>query len=479
VSRPGAVAIAIALVAALGAGTAEAQSLGVRELQAEAARLLQELASLRGIPSPAPAPRVVVRTRDERRRFVVGEFQRKYPAGRLDAERRAMVAWGLIPPGFDLTGFLADLVVEQAAAYYDPVGKVMVLANWLPADAQREALAHELVHALQDRQADLDRFLATAPGRGDAGLARQALVEGEAVALTMDRTLRRLGQDLASLSDVTAFRQAIARSGTGPALGQAPRFLRALLTFPYTEGLGFVHQFRRRHPWSEVSRLYADPPRSTTQILHPERYLDRREDPLALTLPDLAPILGAGARRVLEDEAGEFGFGGILAEFLGDGATASGWRGDRYALWDVGGAAALVSVSAWESEAAAAAFAAAYARLLDRKHGLGAPATAIGEFQAWRAPDGAFAVERRRREVLAVERVAPGALDALRQAVWASRAAAGRRSRQVSGPTQPRHFLGAPRPRPVRAAGFAAATAGGNRGGVPTPPRRSSGPRPG
>jgi hypothetical protein len=182
---------------------------------------------------------------------------------------------------------------------------------------------------------------------------------------------------------------------------------------------------------------------------------------------------------VLEDEAGEFGFGGILAEFLGDGATASGWRGDRYALWDVGGAAALVSVSAWESEAAAAAFAAAYARLLDRKHGLGAPATAIGEFQAWRAPDGAFAVERRRREVLAVERVAPGALDALRQAVWASRAAAGRRSRQVSGPTQPRHFLGAPRPRPVRAAGFAAATAGGNRGGVPTPPRRSSGPRPG
>jgi hypothetical protein len=334
-----------------------------------------------------------------------------------------MVAWGLIPPGFDLTGFLADLVVEQAAAYYDPVGKQMVLANWLPADAQREALVHELVHALQDRQVDLDRFLGLPAGQGDAVLARQSLVEGEAVALTMDRTLRRTGQDLASLPDVTAFRQAIGRSATGPTLGQAPRYLRALLTFPYAEGLGFVHQFRRRHPWAEVSRLYADPPRSTTHILHPERYFDRREDPIALALPDFTPLLGAGARRVLEDEAGEFGLGRVLAEFLGDGAGAPGWRGDRYAVWDLGGATALVSLSTWESEGIATTFATAYGRLLLRKHALGPPAIAAAELQVWRAPEGALAVERRGREVLIAERVPPAALDGLRQAVWASRGA--------------------------------------------------------
>jgi hypothetical protein len=415
------VASALAILVALDAGAAAAQGLGVRELQAEAAQLLQELAALRGLPSPALAPRVVVRTREERRRFVVGEFQRKYAAARLEAERRAMAAWGLIPPGFDLTTFLADLVVEQAAAYYDPVAKLMVLANWLPADAQREALAHELVHVLQDRQIDLDRFLTAAPGRGDTALARQALVEGEAVALTVDRLLRRQGSELASVADVAPFRQAIARSGTGPRLGQAPRFLRALLTFPYAEGFGFVHQFRRRRPWGELTRLYADPPRSTTQILHPERYLDRREDPLALALPDLGPVLGAGARRVLEDEAGEFGLGGILAEFLGDGVQAAGWRGDRYALWDAAGVGVLVSRSAWESDATAAAFAEAYGRLLGRKHPLGAPSAATSGLQAWRADDAAFAVERRGREVLLVERAAPGALDALRQAVWSAR----------------------------------------------------------
>ena len=297
-------AVCLALAVALpGLGRVTAQPLAVRELAAEAPAILRELARLRGVPA-AGSPRVVTRTREERRRFILGELKRKYPATRLDAERRAMVAWGLIPADFDLAGFLTDLLLEQAAAYYDPVAKVMVLANWLGRDEQREALTHELVHLLQDRQIDLDRFLTAAPGKGDEALARQAVIEGEAVALPLDRMLRRQGGDLGQLPDVAALQGAIVTSGTGPVLGRAPRFLRRLLTFPYARGLGFVHEFRRRHGWGEFSRVYADPPRSTAQILHPERYLDRREDPVPLALPDLGPALGGNARRVFEDEAG-------------------------------------------------------------------------------------------------------------------------------------------------------------------------------
>ena len=93
---------------------------------------------------------------------------------------------------FDLGTFLVDLVLEQAAAYYDPRGKVMVLAPWLGPAERREALAHELVHALQDVVLDLDRFLSPGPGRSDEALARQSLVEGEAVALTLDLALEKL-----------------------------------------------------------------------------------------------------------------------------------------------------------------------------------------------------------------------------------------------------------------------------------------------
>ncbi|MBI4014168.1 MAG: hypothetical protein HY359_17755 [Candidatus Rokubacteria bacterium] len=411
--------LALALAAGLasgGLGRVTAQPLAVRELAAEAPAILRELAALRGIPAAGAPPRLVTRTREERRRFVLGELKRKYPATRLDAERRAMIAWGLIPADFDLAGFLTDLILEQAAAYYDPVGKVMVLASWLPRDEQREALTHELVHLLQDRQIDLDRFLTAAPGKGDEALARQAVIEGEAVALPLDRVLRRQGSDLGRLPDVVALQRAIVTSGTGPVLGRAPRYLRALLTFPYARGVGFVHAFRRRHPWADFSRIYADPPRSTAQILHPERYLDRREDPVALALPDLGPALG-GARRIFEDEAGEFGFTGILGEFLGNDVDAAGWRGDRYGLWeDTGGATVLVALTAWESDGAAGAFTEAYARLLPKKHGL--PASAD---PTWQTGGRAFGVERRGREVLLFEQVPAAALEALRRSAWQGR----------------------------------------------------------
>jgi hypothetical protein len=413
VTRAGAAALGLVL-SLLVPATAADQALGVRELAAEAPRILRELAGLRGLPAAGPPPRVVIRTREERRRFILREFQRKLSTGRLDAERRAMVAWGLVPADFDLAGFLTELILEQATAYYDPVAKVLVLANWLPRDQQREALTHELVHLLQDRQVDLDRFLAVPAGRGDEALARQALVEGEAVALTLDRSLRRQGQHLALLPDVAALQQAYATSGTGPVLGRAPRFVRALLTFPYAAGLGFVHRFRERSAWSELSRVFADPPRATAQILHPERYLERRVDPVPVTLPDVGAALGGG-RLVLDDVAGEFTLAAVLREGLGDdgAASAAGWRGDRYVLWeDPSGTAVLVSLSVWEDEPAATAFAGAYARLLARKHGLpaeGAP--------AWEAAGRVFGVARRDARVLLYERVPARALEALRLAV--------------------------------------------------------------
>jgi hypothetical protein len=396
---------------------AAAQGLVPQELRTLAAQLFRELADLRGLPAPGQAPAVVVRSRDERRRFIVREFGRKYPPARLDAERRAMVAWGLVPIDFDLTGFLTDLVLEQAAAYYDPIGKTMVLANWLGPDAQRDALTHELVHALQDRQVDLDTFLVSPPGRSDETLARQAVIEGEAVALSLDLTLSRQGQSLDRLADVESYQRAIDRSATGPVLSRAPRFVRSMLTFPYAAGLGFVHELRRRSPWSQVRALYRDPPRSTAQILHPELYFDRRQPPVVVPFPDLVDALGPGGQLVIEDDAGEFGLREILRQHLGDQADATGWRGDRYAVWNDQGPLVLVALTLWDSEGTAGAFFQAYARLLGRKLDLPLP-TGERALSTWRKDNRAFALERRGRAVLVVERIRPAILDGVRQRVW-------------------------------------------------------------
>jgi hypothetical protein len=360
----------------------------------------------------------VIQSREERRRFVVNEFRRKYSPARLDAERRALVAWGLVPAEFDLAGFLADLLAEQAAAYYDPVRRRMVLANWLTPELRRDALAHELVHALQDRLGGLERFLAGRPGHGDEGLARQALVEGEAIALQQELRLRREGRELGALPDVVDLQRLIRTSATGPVLARAPAYVRAMLLFPYAEGLGFVHAFRQRRPWSALSALYEDPPRSSAQILRPDRYLERRQDPVSLALPDLGAVLPAGSAKIVEDELGEIGVGETLRRFLGEHAHAAGWLGDRYALWAVPAASPLlVAVTAWETGEAAAEFARAYGRLIVAKHRL-APIS-DGPLAVWSGRSPVCLIERRGQTVLVVEGAPPGAQEALRAAIWA------------------------------------------------------------
>lgn len=401
------------LALAATASAPRAQALVSAEVRAEAARLFRELAALRGHPAPGPPPPLVVRGREDRRRFVAEEIARKYAPARLEAERRALAAWGLVPPGFDLAGFLADLLAEQAAAYYDPVAKRMILANWLTPELRREALAHELVHALQDRVLGLDRFLAAVPGRSDAALARQALIEGEAVALAYDLRLRAEGRELASLPDVATLQRAIRTSATGPVLARAPRYLREALVFPYAAGLGFVHAVRQRRPWRDLDAVYRDPPTSTAQILHPARYLDRREDPARIELPDLGPVLPPGAARLIEDELGELGVGEVLRQFLGESAAAQGWRGDRYALWHVAGEPPLlVAVTAWQDDAQAMAFARAYATVLARKHGLPLPADV--DEASWTAGSRAYALDRLGSVVLLAEGAPAPALAAVR-----------------------------------------------------------------
>ncbi len=397
-----------------------AQALVTPEQRAEAARLFGELAAIRGLPPPGTPPPLVIQSREERRRFVVGEFGRKFSAARLDAERQALVAWGLAPADFDLATFYADLYAEQAAAYYDPVAKRMILANWLTPELRRDAVAHELVHTLQDRLLDLDRFLAGRPGHGDEVVARQALVEGEAVALAHELSLRREGRELASLPDVAELQRAIRASATGPILARAPRYVRTMLTFPYASGLGFVHAFRQRRPWAALSALYQDPPRSSAQILHPERYLDRREDPVPIALPDLAAQLPAGSWKLIENELGEIGLSEVLRRFLGEAVDATGWRGDRYALWTLAsGTRLLVAVTVWDGDQVAAGFGRAYADVLATKYGL-TPQPAGAPLLTWSAGAYAAVIERRGRAVLLVEGAPLAALDALRATLWAA-----------------------------------------------------------
>ncbi len=409
------------------AASAQPRTQGRSAVEALAGPLYQQLAALKGVASPGSPPPILIKSREETRRFIQQELDRRYSPERLESERKGMVAWGLIPPDYDLRRVFVDLMEEQVAAYYDPRAKVMVLGDWLPPDEQEAALAHELVHALQDRQMSLEAFITPHPGQGDQLLARQALVEGEAVAVMLDLLLKAQGADLASLPDLGPVRSMVAAGSVGPTIDTAPKFLRDLLIFPYVDGLNFVYRFRKAEPWSAIQALYRDPPRSTAQILNPDKRLVTREDPIPMALPDLGS-LAPGVKVVAEDELGEFALRAVLGSRLGDEAghaAAAGWRGDRYRIWEgADGGLVIAYLLATESPRAAHAFALAYAKVMEKRYPVLSGKAASGptpDLVSWRDGDRAFVVEERAARVLVLERVPAGIADAVREAIWRAR----------------------------------------------------------
>jgi len=416
----------VAVFAAAPALCAQETSPAQAALDAVVTPLYQQLAELKGIASPGPPPPVLLRSRAENRRFIEQELARRYSPALLEADRKSMVAWGVIPPDYDLRRLFLDLLEEQVSAYYDPRSKVMVVGDWLPPEQQRAALMHELVHALQDRELPLDNFVAPDPGHGDRVLARQALIEGEAVALSFDLMLKPQGMDISGLSDLSMAQGLVVSSAGGPIAGKAPKFLRDTLLFPYVEGLAFAYQFRKRHPWPDMSAVYRDPPRSTAQILHPEKYLDTLEDPIPVAIPDLSHLL-PGSTFVVDDDLGEFALGSVLALHLGqiDGQRAAvGWRGDRYRIWEDERARFVIAYRVVAADAQIAeALATNLQASVEKRHPELAGKAAIreGGLVTWADGGRVFAVEVRGASVVLLEELPAQVFGRARDSVWRAR----------------------------------------------------------
>ena len=98
---------------------------------------------------------------------------------------------------------------------------------------------------------------------------------------------------------------------------------------------------RGHHPWSAVDALWRDPPASSEQVLHREKY-DACEAPIAV--PDsILPALPGFDRPRATDVLGELVVRAWLAKTLDPelaARAAAGWGGDRAGLYPVTAASA-------------------------------------------------------------------------------------------------------------------------------------------
>jgi len=157
--------------------------------------------------------------------------------------------------------------------------------------------------------------------------------------------------------------------------------LREMLVFPYLRGQEFCAALFDRGGYEKVSAAYANPPNSTSQILHPEKYLaSPREDPIAIEWSSL-PVKGEPP--VADNTVGEMGIRILFTEWL-DAPTgeqaADGWRGDRY-LYFAGGKA-LLWKSVWANTKDASEFFEAEKKLLEKREHPTAPRSIERSYEA-------------------------------------------------------------------------------------------------
>jgi hypothetical protein len=239
---------------------------------------------------------------------------------------------GLLSPDESLAELQSASTVEHVAGFYEPEeGAFYLVADAEGNDPTQDELtvAHEYQHALQDQHWGLERFREAADS--DQQRAFQALAEGEA---TFTEFAYAYGH-IPRLDLIGAF-SAVAQVEE-ERLEASPRYVRSTILFPYEVGYAFVRAMAEtangRPDWAKANDLFQRPPRSTEQILHPNKY-KANDLPKPVKLPDLAP-LGAGWQVESEDVLGELSLSLLIEPFTGHAIAeraADGWGGDRYAV---------------------------------------------------------------------------------------------------------------------------------------------------
>lgn len=319
-----------------------------RRLNAQAAdRLLTTVEEIRQLKANRPL-RLSLEGRGRLKQGAEGDLHRASFLQHMEDLGTAWTKVGLVPSGTDLAGAFTAVGAEAPAGYYDTADQVLRIVDRQNPRSELiefaglvrgrdlvdgEILAHEATHALQDMHFHLDHFLGSAPN-DDAALARRCLAEGDASFVgyayssvftpSMESWLRFL-EGRASALDVK----------------QAPDFVNRRFQLPYLQGARFVAMLHKKGGWKAVNAAYLDPPASTEEILHPDKYLQGRDRPVDVQLPNVKPFLGDSARLIWEDTTGELGFATVLSRERPAAErklapqpsdAANGWDGDRAAV---------------------------------------------------------------------------------------------------------------------------------------------------
>jgi hypothetical protein len=282
-------------------------------------------------------------------------------------------------------------LTEQIAGLYDPKSREFYIADWIPLAMQKPVMAHELTHALEDQYFRIEEWSKAVHTNGDATLARDAVLEGSAMVAMIDYSLLGTGQTVKDLPEFDPS-MLLGDLASSPALEKAPPFIKDTLEFPYLSGFTFSAAAMKGTGWSSLPLLFANPPLSTQQVLHPELYKAKKV-PRNVSVPSFEKELGPDWEKLEDDTLGEFGWREVLKQFIdkrGAIALSVEWEGDHYIVYEHKQSKKLMLATrvSLSSDEAASRFFGRYSEALEKKYSERLHLLRRPNFFSFETPDG-------------------------------------------------------------------------------------------
>ena len=361
--------VLVSILALAGAPSALAETSHASELCGQAGGIASDLATISGLKLHHPVPCDLI-SKEKVNEFLKKRVKEATTPEEIRAEEMTLKKFGFVPADFNLEKTTIDLLTEQAAAFYDYDKKKLFVTETTSPETQLPVLAHELSHAIADQNFNLGKFIRQGRKSDDGATARLAIMEGQATWLMSEYLAHKLGQSLKNSPALVKMMSALTdTSGQYPVYDSAPLYLRQTLIFPYTKGMLFQQAVIEHDGDAGFAEVFRNPPVSTQQILHPDKYFQLVR-PVTPALPDVK--LPHGLKSVVGGSLGELDHEVLLEQFAGKTVAEEigpYWSGATFELRENKKEQLVVLLYAaqWDSPEIARRYFDAYRQILAKK----------------------------------------------------------------------------------------------------------------
>ncbi len=285
------------------------------------------------------------------REYLQDYFEQTYPSGTSEKETRFLYLMGFLKSERSVNKLRRRVIENNAGGLYDEKsGKLMIISDHMKSDPVYQLIhVHELRHALQDQHYNISHLLGNRSDFDDRKLAVTAALEGDAMLLMTQYAEKFTPFPVSPELSLSGYNSDALLSFSpikfSHNLNDLPAIIKYHLTMPYINGLKFVFTVFKKGKWKSVNNILKDPPVSSEQILHPEKYLKRElpADSEPVHKPEGYELYHSGT-------IGEYLLNILLMEKNNYKDVASGWGGDTFKLYKKENSYVLIWKSVWDKE---------------------------------------------------------------------------------------------------------------------------------